>query len=76
MYTSHYLRPDGSIIVSIDRRYNVPMFELRFDDWYGNSVCLWPKHIEQNGCVLFFDNPLAIESRSNVSDDSGYDTVH
>ena len=52
------------------------MFELRFDDWYGNSVCLWPKHIEQNGCVLFFDNPLAIESRSNVSDDSGYDTVH
>ena len=35
-----YLRPDGSIIVSIDRRYNVSMFELRFDGWYENSVRL------------------------------------
>ena len=71
-----YLRPDGSIIVSIDRRYNVSMFELRFDGWYENSVRLWPKYIEQNGCVLSFENPLAIESSSNVSDNYGYDTVH
>ena len=70
------LRPDGSIIVSIDRRYNVSMFKSRFDGWYESSVHLWPKYIEQNGCVLSFDNPLAIESSSNVSDDSGCDTGH
>ena len=34
------LRPDGSIIVSIDRRYNASMFKSRFDGWYESSVHL------------------------------------
>ena len=31
-----------------DRRYNIPVVDLRFDGWYENSVvCLWAKHTEQ-----------------------------
>ena len=74
-----YLRPDGCIFVSIDRRYKVPLFDLRFDGWYENSVRLWPNHIEQNDCVLSLDNPLVIDtsnSSSNIFDDSSFDTVH
>ena len=33
-----YLRANGSITVSIDRRYNIPVFDLRFDGWYENSA--------------------------------------
>ena len=33
-----YLRANGSITVSIDRRYNIPVFDFRFDGWYDNSA--------------------------------------
>ena len=62
-----YLRPDGCIFVSIDRRYKVPLFDLRFDGWYENSVRLWPNHIEQNDCVLSLDNPLVIDTSVAVA---------
>ena len=41
-----YLRQNGSITVSIYKRYNVPVFDLIFDGWYEKSVRLWPKHID------------------------------
>ena len=40
------LRLKGTITLSIDRKYNVPVADLRFDGWYENSVCLWPQHTE------------------------------
>ena len=33
-----YLRANVSITVSIDRRYNIRVFDLRFNGWYENSV--------------------------------------
>ena len=35
-----YLRSNDTITLSIDRKYNVPVFDLRFDVWYENSVGL------------------------------------
>ena len=70
---SDYLRPNDRITDSIDRRYKVPVFDLKFDVWYENSVRLWSKHTEQTDCVLSFDNH---NFNDNSSDDSGYDAVH
>ena len=28
-----YLRPKGTITLSIDRKYNIPIIDIRFDDW-------------------------------------------
>ena len=42
-----YLRLNGSITVSMDRRYNVPVFDLKFDGWYENSVRLWPSILDK-----------------------------
>ena len=41
-----YLRLKGTITLSIDGKYNVPVVDLRFDGWYENSVRLWPQHTE------------------------------
>ena len=70
-----YLRPNGTITFSIDRRCNVPVLDLRFDGWYESSVRLWPKHIEQSECVLLLvRTPLQTLGKCS-SDDCGIDTV-
>ena len=33
-----YLRPQGTVTLSIDRKYNVSLIDIRFDGWYENSV--------------------------------------
>ena len=36
-----------------DRRYNIPVVDLRFDGWYENSVvCLWTEHTEQRKFLI------------------------
>ena len=42
-----YFRPQGNITFSLDRKYNIPIVDIRFNGWYGNSVRLWSKHTEQ-----------------------------
>ena len=37
-----HLRSKGTITFTIDRKYNVPLIDIRFDGWYENSVRLWP----------------------------------
>ena len=31
---SEYLRPQGTITLTIDRKYNAPLMDIRFDGWY------------------------------------------
>ena len=38
----NYLRPEGKITYSIKTTYDVPRIEFDFNDWYVNSVRLWP----------------------------------
>ena len=35
-----YLRPNGTISFSVDRKYNVPVVNISFERWYKNRVCL------------------------------------
>ena len=71
----NYLRPEGTIIFSIDRKYNVPLIDIQFDGWYENSACLWTKHNRQRENFLVLERtPLSTPSISSLSD-SGVDTV-
>ena len=42
-----YLRSNGTISFSVDRKYNIPVVDIRFERWYENSMRLWPYHTEQ-----------------------------
>ena len=63
------------ISLSIHRKYQVPLIDIRFDGWYENSVRLWPKHTEQREHFLLLERaPLLSASISSLSD-SGIDIV-
>ena len=40
----NYLRPEGIIIYSLDRMYDVPEKEIDFNGWYKRTARLWPKN--------------------------------
>ena len=42
-----YLRSNSTISFSVDRKYNIPVVDIRFERWYENSMRLWPYHTEQ-----------------------------
>ena len=42
-----YVRPNGTISFSVDRKYNAPVVDIRFEGWYENCVRLWSYHTEQ-----------------------------
>ena len=73
----NYLLPQRTITLNIDRKYNIPLFDIRFDGWYENNVCLRPKHTKQKDHFLLLQRtPLQTPSVSSLSsDDSGFDTV-
>ena len=50
-----YLRPNGTISFSVDRKYNIPVVDIRFERWYENSMRLWPYHTEQREHFLQLD---------------------
>ena len=67
--------PEGTINLSVDRKYQVPLINIRFDGWYENSVRLWPRHTEQREHFLLLQRtPPASPSTSSLSN-SGIDTV-
>ena len=35
-----YLRPEGTITLSLDRKYNVPVADTQFDGWFENCSLL------------------------------------
>ena len=70
-----YLRQNGTIKFSIDKKYNIPIAEIKFNGWYENSVRLWLHHYKQREYFLLLERtPLQTPSLS--SDDSGYNTVY
>ena len=73
----NYFRPQGTMTLSIDRKYNIPLVDIRCDGLYENSVYLWPKYAEQRDHFLWLQRtPLQTPSVSSLSsDDSGFDTV-
>ena len=72
-----YLRPQGAITLSIDRKCNIPIVDITLDAWYENSVRPWPKHTEQREHFLLLERtPMQTPSVSSFSsDDSGNDTA-
>ena len=45
-----YLRPKDELVLSIDEIYGVPLISVNFDDWYTNSIRLWPKSDKARYC--------------------------
>ena len=69
-----YLRQNGTISFSVDRKYNIPVVEINFEGWYENNVRLWPYHTKQRENFLQLQR-IRLQTPSISSDDSGYDTV-
>ena len=72
---SNYLRPEGTITLSIDRKYQVSLIDIRFDGWYENSVCLWPKHTERREHFMLLQRTPPRSPSISLLSDSGIDTV-
>ena len=74
-----YLRLQGTITFSLDRKYNTTIIDIRFDGWYENSVRLWPKHTEQiEHFLLLKRTPLQTPSISSIrlsDNNKGFDTA-
>ena len=72
-----HLRPKGTIIVGIDRDYNIPVIDTRFENFYESSVRLWPKISAHKDYFLLVNNTHTVSSYG-TSDEIGYglyDTV-
>ena len=62
------MRSRGEIILTMDSVYNVPMLNINFDDWYVNSVRLWPKSDKASHCFqCWFKKTLPDTPSSNIS---------
>ena len=48
----NYLRPEGIIIYSLDRMYDVPDKEIDFNGWYKRTARLWPKNSKMRSNFL------------------------
>ena len=72
-----YLRPKGRIIFKMDSVYDVPQLDIFFDDWYANSVRLWPKTEKARKHFLKIER-IPPDTPPIISDDSNFslDTVH
>ena len=72
-----YLRPKGRIIFKMDSVFDVPQLDKFFDDWYANSVRLWPKTEKARKHFLKIERTPP-DTPPIVSDDSNFcsDTVH
>ena len=69
-----YLRPNGTISFSVDRKYNITVIDIRFEGLYENSVRFWPCHTEQREQFLQ-PQRTPLQTPNVSSDKSGYDTV-
>ena len=71
----NYLRTEGVINFTIDRKYNVPLIEIQFEGWFENSVRLWPKDNKARENLLLLERTLpptpSISSPSGI----GIDTI-
>ena len=73
------MRPKGKLILRIDSIYNVPKIDDLFDDWYTNSIRLWPKTEKTRKQFLRIERtPINSPPNSSGSENSNIslDTVH
>ena len=75
-----YLRPKGRLTLKMDSIYSVPKIDSLFDDWYANSVSLWPKTKKVSKHFLQLErtpsNSPPISSFEESSDNVSLDTIH
>ena len=73
----NYLRPEGTIMYSIDRMYDAPETEIDFNGWYESTVRFWAKNsIMRWNFLRWKSTPVPSLSVSSLSYDSGFDTVY
>ena len=70
-----YLRPRGKLLYNIDSVYDAPKIDIIFDDWYVNSVHLWPKDEKVRQHFLMFERTPPVSPQISFSDKSSVDTV-
>ena len=70
-----YLRPEGTIVYSIDRTYNIPMIQIIFDGWSEIIVRLWPKDNTARENFLLLERTPPISPSDTFFSDSGIDTA-
>ena len=56
------MRPKGKLIFKMDSIYNVPKIDVLFDEWYTNSIRLWPKTEKAHKHFLGMERTLIIPS--------------
>lgn len=71
-----YLRPKGCLVYKIDSVYNVPKIDISFDEWYANSVHLWPKTNEARKQFLRIERTPPCSPPITSFDESDVDTIH
>ena len=69
-----YLRPNGKIVVGIDRKYHVPVVDTYFGNYYETSVRLWPKILAHKDYHCLIESPT-ISSSGESSKEIEYDTI-
>ena len=70
-----YLRPKGKIIVGIDRKYQVPIINTSFEDYYETSVRLWPRILAYSNYHLLIKTPTLSSSDNSSEEEVAYDTA-
>ena len=70
-----YLRPEGVINFTIDRKFNVSLIEIQFEGWFENSVRLWPKDSKARENFLLLERTPPPSLSISSPSDSGIDTV-
>lgn len=71
-----YARPVGTITVTFDEKFKVPVIHLDFDGWISNSVCLlWENSVQRDKFLILEITPLNSPTTSNSAYSSGFDTV-
>ena len=71
-----YVRPVGTITVTFDEKFKVPVIHLDFDGWISNSVCLlWENSVQRDKFLILEITPLNSPTTSNSAYSSGFDTV-
>lgn len=78
-YEFDYLRSQRTVTLSLDRKYNIPIVDIRFGGWYEKSDRIWPKHTKQREHFLLLERtPLQTSSISSIGSsdkDKGFHTV-
>lgn len=71
-----YLEPVGTITVTFDEKFKVPVIHLDFDGWTSSSVRLWPENsVQRDNFLILERTPLNSPTTSNSGYSSGFDTV-